>query len=81
MYAVFKNDKQIGRPFHSEKEVWEAALIQGLVKDLPVADEEGGQVLPLDIMPAEFTKLAARALTPAASIENLPFVVSRTQRF
>ena len=46
MYALFKNERQIGRPFHSEKEVWEAALIEGLVKDIPVADEEGGQVLP-----------------------------------
>jgi len=29
-----------------EKEVWEAALIEGLVVDVPVADEEGGQILP-----------------------------------
>ena len=46
MYALFKNEKQIGNAFPSEKEVWEAALIEGLVKDVPVADEEGGQVLP-----------------------------------
>jgi hypothetical protein len=24
MYALFKNEKQIGSPFYSEKEVWEA---------------------------------------------------------
>ncbi|MBU6463943.1 MAG: hypothetical protein KGK01_01260 [Bradyrhizobium sp.] len=48
MYALFKNAKQIGNPFHSEKEVWEAALIEGPVKDVPVADEEGGQVLPAE---------------------------------
>lgn len=46
MYALFEGDKQIGDPFPSEKEVWEAALIEGLVTDVPVADEEGGQLLP-----------------------------------
>jgi hypothetical protein len=46
MYALFEGDKQIGHPFPTEKEVWEAALIEGLVTDVPVADEEGGQVLP-----------------------------------
>jgi hypothetical protein len=42
MYALFEGDKQIGNPFATEKEVWEAALIEGLVTDVPVADEEGG---------------------------------------
>ena len=46
MYALFEGDKQIGNPFPTEKEVWEAALITGLVTDVPVADEEGGQILP-----------------------------------
>ena len=46
MYALFEGDKQIGSAFPTEKEVWEAALIEGLVMDVPVADEEGGQVLP-----------------------------------
>ena len=46
MYALFEGDKQIGSPFPTEKEVWEAALIEGLVTDVPVADEEGGQILP-----------------------------------
>ena len=46
MYALFDGDKQVGNPFPTEKEVWEAALITGLVTDVPVADEEGGQVLP-----------------------------------
>ena len=44
MYALFEGDKQIGSAFPTEKEVWEAALIEGLVMDVPVADEEGGQV-------------------------------------
>ena len=46
MYALFEGKKQIGKSFPTEKEVWEAALITGLVTDVPVADEEGGQVLP-----------------------------------
>ncbi|MEK9279878.1 MULTISPECIES: hypothetical protein [unclassified Bradyrhizobium] len=47
MYALFEGDKQIGDPFPTEKEVWEAALIEGLVTDVPVADEEGGgRILP-----------------------------------
>jgi hypothetical protein len=46
MYALFEGDKQIGNPFPTEKDVWEAALITGLVTDVPVADEEGGQILP-----------------------------------
>jgi hypothetical protein len=46
MYALFEGDKQIGNAFPTEKEVWQAALLEGLVMDVPVADEEGGQVLP-----------------------------------
>jgi len=46
MYALFEGDRQIGNPLSTEKEVWEAALIEGLVADVPVADEEGGQVIP-----------------------------------
>lgn len=46
MYALFEGNKQIGSAFPTEKEVWEAALIEGLVVDVPVADEEGGQILP-----------------------------------
>lgn len=46
MYALFKDDRQIGNPFPTEKEVWKSALIEGLVTDVPVADEEGGQVIP-----------------------------------
>ncbi|MBR0828453.1 hypothetical protein JQ596_23220 [Bradyrhizobium manausense] len=46
MYALFEGQRQIGSPFATEKEVWEAALIEGLVTDVPVADEEGGRLLP-----------------------------------
>jgi hypothetical protein len=53
MYALFQGNKQIGSAFPSEKEVWEAALIEGLVTDVPVADEAGGQILPQDYHLAE----------------------------
>jgi hypothetical protein len=46
MYASFEGNTQIGNSFRTEKEVRQAALIEGLVTDVPVADEEGGQVLP-----------------------------------
>jgi hypothetical protein len=46
MYALFEGDRQIGNPFPTTEEVWKAALIQGLVDDIPVADEQGGQVIP-----------------------------------
>jgi|GEM_PF-6150930 len=46
MYALFEGDRQIGNPFATEKEVWEAALIEGFVTDVPVADEDGGRLLP-----------------------------------
>lgn len=46
MYALFEGERQIGSPFATEKEVWEAALIEGLVTNIPVADEEGGRLLP-----------------------------------
>jgi hypothetical protein len=47
MYALFEGDRQIGNPFLSEKEVWQAALMEGLVTDVPVADEENGQIIPV----------------------------------
>ena len=53
MYALFEGNKQIGDPFPTEKEVWEAALIEGLVTDVPVADEEGGRLLPAGYHVAE----------------------------
>ena len=44
MYAFFEGERQIGNPFATKKEVWEAALIEGLVTDVP--DEAGGRHLP-----------------------------------
>lgn len=46
MFALFDGDTQIGQPFQTEMEVWEHALKDRLVKDIPVADEAGGRVLP-----------------------------------
>jgi len=45
MYALFDCDKQIGSAFPTGKEVWEAEMIERLVTDVPVADEEGGQIV------------------------------------
>lgn len=42
MYALFEG----GNPFPTEKEVWEAALVEGLVIDVPLIEEQGGQVKP-----------------------------------
>lgn len=46
MYALFEGDRQIGRPFSTEKEVWEAALIDGLVVDVPMPDDEEDRIVP-----------------------------------
>lgn len=49
MYALllFEGERQIGNSFATEKEVWEAALIERLVTDVAVADEVGDQLLPI----------------------------------
>ncbi len=46
-YALFDRDRQIGKALPTEEEVWKQALLAGLISDVPVADEEGGQVLPI----------------------------------
>jgi len=45
-YALFDHERQIGAAFPTEAEVWKHALASGLIGDIPVADEAGGQVLP-----------------------------------
>jgi hypothetical protein len=45
-YALFDCDRQVGDPCPTEIEVWMQALEAGLISDIPVADEAGGQVLP-----------------------------------
>jgi hypothetical protein len=46
MYALFRGKTQLAKTYSTEQEVWQAALREGLITDLPVADEAGGQVLP-----------------------------------
>jgi hypothetical protein len=45
-YALFHRDRQIGPRLPTEAEAWKQALDAGLISDIPVADEAGGQVLP-----------------------------------
>ena len=45
-YALFDRERQIGAAFPTEGDVWKQALRSGLIHDIPVADEAGGQVLP-----------------------------------
>ena len=45
-YALFDRDRQVGASLPTEAEVWKQALAAGLISDVPVADEAGGQVLP-----------------------------------
>lgn len=45
-FALFHGDQRIGEPRQTELDAWRQALEAGLISDLPVADEEGGQVLP-----------------------------------
>jgi len=45
-YALFDRDRRIGAFTATELDAWRAALQARLISDLPVADEQGGQVLP-----------------------------------
>jgi hypothetical protein len=45
-YALFDHGERIGEPQPTEMDAWKKALETGLISDLPVADEESGQVLP-----------------------------------
>jgi hypothetical protein len=45
-YALFNGETQIGPGLPTEPEVWKHALDDGLISDVPVADEAGGQILP-----------------------------------
>lgn len=72
MYALFAGAKQIGRPFPTEKDVWEAALIDGLVQDIPVADESGGQVVPAGYHVAEVEKTEVEETEVEETCDPLP---------
>jgi hypothetical protein len=45
-YALFDRERQVGPASPTEAEVWKQALASGLIDDVPVADDAGGQVLP-----------------------------------
>jgi hypothetical protein len=45
-YALFNRDERVGEVMPTELDVWKRALEVGQISDIPVADEEGGQVLP-----------------------------------
>jgi hypothetical protein len=49
MYALFEGNKQIGNSFRTEKEVWEAALIEGLVPTCPLQMRKAVKCFPTDI--------------------------------
>ena len=46
-YALFSNDAKLSKAYPTEADVWKQALEAGLISDLPVAGEAGGQVLPV----------------------------------
>lgn len=48
MFALFRGTTQIAGTFPSESECLKAALAEGLISEVPVADESGARVLPAD---------------------------------
>lgn len=46
-YALFDRDRRIGAVLPTKAAVWKQALEAGLIEDVPVADQCGGQVLPV----------------------------------
>jgi hypothetical protein len=64
-YALFDGDRQVGPKLPTEAAVWKQALKSGLIADVPVADEAGGQVLPADY----HVKDQARELRTGSSLE------------
>jgi hypothetical protein len=45
-YALFDGDRKVSQTLPTEADVWKQAVEAGLISDVPVADAEGGQVLP-----------------------------------
>jgi hypothetical protein len=46
-YALFDRDRQLGGAQPTVRDVWTKALESGLIADVPVADEEDEQILPV----------------------------------
>jgi hypothetical protein len=52
-FALFDCKHQISEAFPNEEDVWKHALESALIDDIPVADEAGGQLLPLGYQNSE----------------------------
>ncbi len=48
MYALFRGTTQIAGTFPTEHDCLKAALAEGLIGEVQVADESGAQILPAD---------------------------------
>jgi hypothetical protein len=46
-YALFDCDRKVGETLPTLREVWQQALEAGLISDIPVADEDDGEILPV----------------------------------
>ena len=78
-YALFDGDRQIGPSLPTEAAVWKQALDSGLISDVPVADEAGGQVLPAGYRVKETKEEVLRAGSSLeASATKFPDAVSPT---
>jgi hypothetical protein len=64
-YALFNRHTLIGKVLPTEAEVWKQALESGLISDIPVADEAGGQVLPVGYHVKEIKQAEHCAPKPA----------------
>jgi hypothetical protein len=55
-YALFDCDHKVSETLATVREVWLQALEAGLISDIPLSDEEGGQVLPVGYHIEEVTE-------------------------
>lgn len=46
-FALFDCNRQVSKPLPTVEDVWKQALEAGLISDVPVADEDNGQILPI----------------------------------
>lgn len=65
-YALFDCDRKVSETLPTVREVWLQALEAGLISDIPVADEDGDQVLPVGYHVKEVADLKGRESTPSS---------------
>ena len=65
-YALFYRDQCIGAAAATELDAWRRALRSGLITDIPVADEQGGQVLPGGLHVKQVDKDLQRSISARA---------------